>query len=64
MAKNSTLSSNASFISLGEKNLKEKASLDNTVSPGDAVIANILNYSKALKIEKSQQVGLIEIVQN
>lgn len=64
MAKNSTLSSNAPFISPGEKNLKAKASLHNTIFPGDAVVANILNYSKALKVEKSRQLGLIEMVQN
>ncbi|TAL59397.1 MAG: hypothetical protein EPN85_09370 [Bacteroidetes bacterium] len=64
MAKNSTLFSNASFISLFEKNVKEKASLENQFSPGDAVIANILAFSKALKIERSRQTGLIEVVLN
>ena len=64
MAKNSTLFSNLSFISRGEKNLKENSSLDNQFSPGDTVIANILNFSKALKVEKSRECGLIEMVLN
>lgn len=64
MAKNSTLYSNGSFISRSEKNLKEKALPDNQVYPGDAVIANIIAFSKALKIRKSREAGLIEIVLN
>lgn len=64
MAKNSTLFSNASIITLRDKNLKEKAFSDNQFSPGDAVIANILAFSKALKIEKSRSTGLIEMVLN
>lgn len=64
MAKNSTLFSNASFLSLGEKNLKDKAFLDNHFAPDDAVIANILAFSKALRIEKSRQTVLIEVVLN
>ena len=64
MAKNSTLFSNASFISSGEKNLKDNSSQDNQFSPSDAVIANILAFSKALKVERSREVGLIEVVLN
>lgn len=64
MAKNSTLFSNDSFISHGEKNQKEKTLLDNETCPSDGVIRNILSFSKALKIEKSREVGLIEIVLN
>ncbi len=64
MAKNSTLFSNASFISLSEKNLKDRTSEDNQFAPGDTVIANILAFSKALRIEKSGSAGLIEIVLN
>ena len=61
MQKNSTLFSHASFIPHDEKDMKENSSQE---LPGDAVIQNILNFSKALKIEKSCQVGLIEIVLN
>ncbi len=64
MAKNSTLFSNLSFISAGEKNLKEKSLFDNQFSPSDAIITGILSFSKALRIEKSRQTGLIEIVLN
>ena len=64
MAKNSTLFSNASFISLEEKHVKDRTSLDNQFAPGDAAIANILAFSQALRIEKSRQTGLIEVVLN
>ena len=64
MAKNFTLISNGSFISRNEKNVKEHSFQDDRFSPADAVIANILAFSKALKIEKSCQAGLIEIVLN
>lgn len=64
MAKSSTLFSNVSFISRAEKNLKEKPSQSDQYSPGDVVIANILAFSKALRIEKSRDAGLIEIVLN
>ena len=63
MAKTSTLFSIESFISNVENVVKENPSLNNQYCPGDAVIANILNFSKALKIEMSR-VGLIEIVMN
>jgi hypothetical protein len=64
MAKNSTLFSNVSIISLSEKNLKEEALKDNQCSPGNAIIANILNFSKALQVEKSREAGTIELVLN
>ncbi len=64
MAKNSTHFSNASIITLCDKNLKGKSLPDNQFSPGDAVIANILAFSKALKIEKTSGTGLIEVVLN
>ncbi len=63
MEKNSTLYSNVSFISPVRKDLKEKA-LDDQVCPSDGVISNILSFSKALRITKSNEVGLIEIVLN
>jgi hypothetical protein len=63
MAKNSTLFSNAPFISPKETDLKEKAMLESQ-SPSDTTIANILAFSKALKVEKSNQTGLIEMVLN
>jgi len=61
MAKNSTLFSNVSFIPHDEKDMKENSSQE---FPSDAVINNILSFSKALKIEKSREVGLIEVVLN
>jgi len=64
MAKNSTLTSNASFISAGQKNVKAEAFTSDQFCPGDAVIANIVAFSQALKIEKSRETGLIEIVLN
>ena len=66
MAKNSTLFSNASFIFRGEKNLKEKTNRQSAdeMSPSDAVINNILSFSKALKIKKSREIGMIEMVLN
>ena len=64
MAKNSTLYYNGSFISPSEKNLKEKALPNNQSCPGDSVIANVLSFSKALKIERSRESGMIEIVLN
>ena len=62
MAKNFTLYSSESFISNNPKKLKEIVS--GSDSPGETVIQNILNFSKALKIEKSQMVGLVEMILN
>ena len=64
MAKNSTLSSNAPFISLSAENVKGYSITAEQCSPSEAVIANILAFSQALRIEKSRQTGLIEIVLN
>lgn len=71
MAKTSTHFSIASFpegthssISQNEKNLKEDSLQEFDSYPSEEAIKNILNYSKALKIERSREVGLIEIVLN
>ena len=61
MAKTSTHFSIASFISPNKKNLKEDSLRE---YPSEAVIKNILNYSKTLKIEKSRHTGFVEIVLN
>ena len=61
MAKTSTHFSIASFISPDKKNIKE---VSHDSYPSEEAIKNILNFSKALKIEKSRQAGLIEIVLN
>ena len=61
MAKTSTQFSIASFVSQDKKNLKEDSLRE---YPSEAVIKNILNYSKALKIEKSRHTGFVEIVLN
>lgn len=64
MAKTSTLFSNGFVNSPGDKNIKEKALQENQYSPNDAVITNILAFSKALIVEQSAQAGPIEIVLN
>lgn len=64
MEKNSTLFSNASFISACHSDLKDQAFSEDQFTPGDAVIANILAFSNALRIEKSRTTGLIEVVLN
>ena len=61
MQKNSTHFSNASFIPHEKKDMKEHSSQE---LPGDAVIQNILNFSKALRIKKSAAIGAIELVLN
>ena len=61
MAKTSTQFSVASFVSQDKKNLKEDSLRE---YPSEAVIKNILNFSKALKIEKSRHTGFVEIVLN
>ena len=61
MAKTSTHFSIASFVSQDKKNLKEDSLRE---YPSEAVIKNILNFSKALKIEKSRHTGFVEIVLN
>ena len=61
MAKNFTLFSNESFISDSTQKLKEDVFAQ---LPSDAVIQNILNFSKALKIEKSKSAGIVEMILN
>jgi hypothetical protein len=69
MAKNSTHISCASFLAHNEKDLpagqagrKEKA--EPGLAPCEAVIQNILNFSKALRVKKSHGVGIVEFVLN
>ena len=73
MAKTSTQFSIASFISQDNKNLSAlndglslSAEKEDSLReyPSEAVIKNILNFSKALKIEKSRHTGFVEIVLN
>ena len=61
MEKNSTHFSNASFIPHDEKDMKGTPSLE---LPSGAVIQTILNFSKALRIKKSEAIGIIEVVLN
>ncbi len=61
MQKNSTLFSTASVVPQDQKDMKSTPSQE---VPGDAVIRNILNFSKALEIRKSRETGLIEVVLN
>ncbi|MBI4945641.1 MAG: hypothetical protein HY840_04480 [Bacteroidetes bacterium] len=62
MAKNSTHISCASFFPFNEKYLKGKT--ESCDMPGEAVIQNILRFSKALRVKKSRGVGLVEFVLN
>ncbi len=61
MDKNFTLFSNKYFALQDKKELKKNVSPE---IPSDSCIQNILNFSKALKIEKSASDILIEIVLN
>jgi len=61
MEKKSTHISSA-FISHRKKNLKQQ--VDICEAPRWEVIQNILNYSKALRIQQSHSAGLIEIILN
>ena len=61
MQKNSTHFHEASIIPHDENDMMESLSQE---MPGDTVIQNILNYSKALKVEKSPSAGVIEIILN
>ena len=73
MEKNSTLYSNVLSVATPSKETSRSGIdpvvdiTDNATHPGDNVIKNILNFSKALKIippgEKSQ-IGAIEIMIN
>lgn len=66
MEKNSTLFSFTSSAN-HKKDLSgnhPNISGDSAVLPGSHVIQNILNYSKALRIEKSKAVGSVEVVLN
>jgi hypothetical protein len=51
-----------SFTSNNKKIVKEEPFPE--LNPRDAVIQNILNYSKALRIKKSEMGGLIEVMLN
>jgi hypothetical protein len=74
MEKKSTLFSYNPFLSHNQKILKEKEmcflpeeimqEAKDELSPRDAVIANILNFSRSLIIEKSRTIGFFEIVLN
>lgn len=65
MEKNSTLFS----FSSSENQTKDLSGNHPNISgdsavPGGHVIQNILNYSKALRIEKSKAVGSVEVILN
>jgi hypothetical protein len=69
MAKNSTLFSNVSFISRNGEGFsaaqaREGFAEEALSAPCDAIIANILNFSKALKVEKSRGGKTIEFMLN
>jgi len=59
MQKTSTL---VSTILKTTKNKQQKVTLVDDIEPSDSLIQNILNYSKSLTIQKSKNVGFIEVV--
>ena len=65
MEKNSTLISFTSSVG-SEKNLSANHlhTSDDSACPSSNVIQNILNYSKALRINKSKAIGDVEVVLN
>lgn len=62
MGKNSTRFSVNSFGSNNKKIVKEELYSEDV--PGNAVITNILNYSKALWIKKNRLTGLVAVILN
>ncbi|MCX6240590.1 MAG: hypothetical protein NTX43_02135 [Bacteroidetes bacterium] len=60
----------ATFYSLNSRISKENSFSNefrkngNKVSPSDSVIRNLLNYSRALTILKTQDTGIIRLVMN
>lgn len=60
----------ATIYSLNSRNPKENGfstecrKTCKKVSPSDSVIRNILNYSQALAILKTQETGIIRLVMN
>ena len=44
------------------KNKHLKPSLIDDMEPSDSLIQNILNYSKSLKVKKSNSIGYIEMI--
>lgn len=61
MIKTSTLSSSLNDQKT-EASKKEEQKLPEIAEPSDSSINNILNYSKSLKILKSQLINSIEVV--
>jgi hypothetical protein len=60
MDQKSTQSQQLKFKDLKEKN----DGIMNGEEPGDNIISNILNYSKALSIRKTQSGAILEMVLN
>lgn len=65
MEKNSTLCTLTDFLR-SEKKFMESLKLHctNPEQPPRAMINNILNYSKALKVVKTKKIGHLELVLN
>ena len=68
MAKNFTRTSFVSIpnddSSLSVRTLSEKKKVSLEEVPHEAVIQNILNFSKTLKVGLSERIGMIEFVLN
>lgn len=74
MQKKFTISSYSLFIAsrrkslehLGHQEFSSKPAAGRTVEflPGDAVIRNILNFSRALRVEKTKEMGMVEMLMN
>lgn len=61
MIKTSTLSS---LTATTKKKAKKSESQDEQFEPSDAVIARILDFSKALSVKKSKSMGYVENLLN
>ncbi len=62
MEKNSTLKK--SFRAADFEKMTEKKNSENLVPPPKTIVNNILNYSKALSVIKTKQMGYVEFVLN
>ena len=63
MRKSATLYSSSTFTSEKKKPIPEDE-IRKGIPPGEWVIQNILNYSKALSVLKSEKAGYIRMMMN
>jgi len=63
MQKNFTLSYSL-FISERKKSLSKKTEALSPFLPDEITVQNILNFSKAMKVEKTKSAGVVELYLN